>query len=226
MAKGKAGTGGTKRAALYLRVSTGEQTTANQRRELEEAAARHGWQVVAVFEDAGVSGAKGREGRPGLDAMLKAVARREVDVVAAWSVDRLGRSLADLLGTLGDLHAKGCDLFLLQQGLDTGTPSGRAMFQMLGVFAEFERAMIRERVNSGLARAKAEGTKSGRAIGRPKLGAEAGTRAAAEGAAKRAAILAHHAEGMGKQRIARTLGVGVGTVLRVLAEEERTAEAA
>ena len=151
-----------KRIAIYLRVSTGEQTTENQRRELEEVAARHGWRVVEFFEDAGISGAKGRDKRPGLDRLLKAVARREVDMVAAWSVDRLGRSLIDLLDFLRELHAKGVDLFLHQQGLDTSTPSGRAMFQMLGVFAEFERSMIRERVMAGLSRAKADGIQLGR----------------------------------------------------------------
>jgi len=114
--------------------------------------------VVQVFEDAGISGAKGRKDRPALDALLKTVARREVDMVAAWSVDRLGRSLTDLLDFLRELHAKGVDLFLHQQGLDTSTPSGRAMFQMMGVFAEFERAMIRERVLAGLARAKEQGS--------------------------------------------------------------------
>jgi DNA invertase Pin-like site-specific DNA recombinase len=116
--------------------------------------ARHAWTVVSFFEDAGISGAKGREERPGLDALMKAVARREIDMVAAWSVDRLGRSLIDLLDFLRELHAKDVDLFLHQQGLDTSTPSGKAMFQMMGVFAEFERAMIRERVLAGIARAR------------------------------------------------------------------------
>ena len=151
--------------ALYLRVSTGEQTTKNQRRELEAAAERHGWRIAAVFEDAGISGAKGRKDRPGLDAMLKAVARREVDLVMAWSVDRLGRSLVDLLTTLQELHAKEVDLYLHQQGLDTSTPSGRAMFGMMGVFSEFERSMIQERVRAGLARARDEGI----TLGRPTL---------------------------------------------------------
>lgn len=195
-----------KRVALYLRVSTGEQTVENQKRELEAVAARHDWNVVEVFEDAGISGAKGRDKRPGLDRLLKAVARREVDMVAAWSVDRLGRSLQDLLGVLGDLHAKGIDLFLHQQGLDTSTPSGRAMFQMLGVFAEFERAMIRERVMAGLSRAKAEGTQLGR------------RRLEDTDADKVAAIMAARAKGTGLRRIARELGVGVGTVLRVTGE--------
>ena len=110
-----------KRVALYLRVSTSEQTTRNQCRELHAVAGRHGWHVVATYEDAGVSGAKGRDERPGFDRLMVAVARREIDMVAAWSVDRLGRSLTDLLGFLTDLHAKGVDLFLHQQGLDTST---------------------------------------------------------------------------------------------------------
>ena len=120
-----------KRVAIYLRVSTSKQETGNQRRELEAVAKRSGWQVVRVFEDAGISGAKGRDQRPGLDAMMKAVNAKEFDMVAAWSVDRLGRSLTDLLSILQGLHDKGVDLFLHQQGLDTSTTAGKAMFQML-----------------------------------------------------------------------------------------------
>jgi DNA invertase Pin-like site-specific DNA recombinase len=124
-------------------------------------------------------------------------------MVAAWSVDRLGRSLTDLLDFLRDLHAKDVDLFLHQQGLDTSTPSGRAMFQMMGVFAEFERAMIRERVMSGLARARDEGKR----LGRPRLDDK-----------KAEAIRRARATGKGIRSIARDLGVGVGTVLRVTSE--------
>ncbi len=192
-----------KRVALYVRVSTSEQNTKNQRRELREVAERHGWEVVKVFEDNGISGGKGREDRQGLDTLLKAVTRREVDLVAAWAVDRLGRSLTDLLGLLTELHAKGVDLYLHQQALDTSTPSGRAMFQMMGVFAEFERSMIRERVMAGLARAREDGTKLGR---RPLEEADA---------KKATAVKAMLAEGTGIRRIARELGVGVGTVIRV-----------
>jgi DNA invertase Pin-like site-specific DNA recombinase len=195
-----------KRVALYLRVSTAEQTTENQRRELQAVAERHGWDSVAVFEDAGISGAKGRDARPGLDAMMKGVARRDFDMVAAWSVDRLGRSLIDLLDLLRELHAKGVDLFLHQQGLDTSTPAGKALYQMLGVFSEFERAMIRERVVAGLARARADGTKLGR------------RRIEDTDTKKVAAIKSARGKGNGIRRIARDLSVGVGTVLRVLAE--------
>jgi DNA invertase Pin-like site-specific DNA recombinase len=197
----------TKRVAIYLRVSTSEQTTKNQRRELEAVAARHGWNVVATFEDAGISGAKGRNARPGLNAMMKGVARRDFDMVAAWSVDRLGRSLIDLLDLLRELHAKSVDLFLHQQGLDTSTLSGRAMFQMMGVFAEFERAMIRERVMAGLARARADGTKLGR------------KRLEETDAKKVAAIRSAKSKGMGIRRIARDLEVGVGTVLRIVGQD-------
>jgi DNA invertase Pin-like site-specific DNA recombinase len=206
MAKRKTKAGGSsKRVALYLRVSTTGQTTVNQRRELEAVAGRHGWDVVQVFSDNGVSGAKGRKDRPGLDALLKGVARREFDMVAAWSVDRLGRSLQDLIEVLSDLHAKGVDLYLHQQGLDTSTPSGRAMYQMMGVFAEFERAIIRERVMSGLARAKAEGI----TLGRPSI---------ENNAEKFEAIKAALAAKQGVRRIARELQTGVGTVLRIKAE--------
>lgn len=195
----------SKRVAIYLRVSTSEQTTANQRRELQAVAVRHGWQVIAFFEDAGISGARGRDHRPGLDALMKGVTRREFDIVAAWSVDRLGRSVVNLLEFLRELHAKDVDLFLHQQGLDTSTPSGRAMFQMMSVFAEFERAMIRERVMAGLARAKAEGKK----LGRRSL--ELTDRKRFD------AIAELRNQGMGIRRIASELRVGVGTVKRALA---------
>src|SRR3954449_13340309 len=151
-----------KRAALYARVSTGGQNVENQLRELRQVAERLGWVVVEGLIDQGISGAKGRDKRPALDSMLKAVIRGEVDVVAAWSVDRLGRSLQDLVGVLNDIRSQEVDLYLHQQGLDTATPSGRAMYQMLGVFAELERQIIRERVMAGLARAKADGTRLGR----------------------------------------------------------------
>ena len=151
-----------KRVALYVRVSTDHQSVKNQEIELQVVAERHGWQVVSVYRDQGISGAKGRDKRPGLDKLLQAVARKEFDLVAAWSVDRLGRSLIDLVGILQEFHAKHVDLYLHQQGIDTTTPSGKAMFQMMGVFAEFERSIIHERVMAGLARAKAEGIHLGR----------------------------------------------------------------
>ena len=196
-----------KRVAFYARVSTDGQTVQNQLDELAEVAKRSGWQVVATFADRGISGTKGREGRPEFDKLLKAVTRREIDMVVAWSVDRLGRSLQHLIPFLSDLQAKGVDLFLLQQGLDTSTPSGRAMFQMLGVFAEFEAAMIRERVRAGVARAKRRGTKSGRPIGRPKLDGK-----------REAAVRAALTSGTGILKVATTLGIGTGTVARIAGE--------
>ena len=154
----------TKRAALYVRVSTADrgQSVENQLQPLQQAARRLGWTIVAVHRDEGISGAKGRQQRPGLDALLKGVTRGEYDLVAAWSVCRLGRSLVDLVGLLGELQVRGVDLYLHQQGLDTGTPSGRALFGMLGVFSEFERAMIRDRVMAGLDRARRDNKRLGR----------------------------------------------------------------
>ena len=151
-----------KRAVLYLRVSTLDQTTANQERELRDIASRMGWEIGRVYKDHGISGAKGRDRRPAFDALCRDAAKRQFDIVMAWSVDRLGRSLQDLVGFLSELHALGIDLFLHQQGIDTTTPAGKAMFQMMGVFAEFERAMIQERVRAGLKRAVSEGQTLGR----------------------------------------------------------------
>jgi DNA invertase Pin-like site-specific DNA recombinase len=151
-----------KRAVLYLRVSTTDQTVANQEQALREAAERSGLEIVKVYRDHGISGAKGRDKRPGFDALCKAATRREFDIVMAWSVDRLGRSLQDLVAFLSEIHALGIDLFLHQQGIDTRTPAGKAMFGMMGVFAEFERSIIQERVRAGLLRAKREGKRLGR----------------------------------------------------------------
>src|SRR6476660_320816 len=192
-----------KRAVLYLRVSTLDQTVANQERELRQVAERAGWEIVHVYRDHGISGSKGRDGRPAFDALHKAATRREFDVVMAWSVDRLGRSLKDLIAFLSEINAVGVDLFLHQQGLDTTTPGGKAMFQMMGVFAEFERAMIIERINAGLARAR----KEGKARGRPRIDAETET-----------AIRRLLRKGKGKRAIAAELGCGTGTVQRIAAE--------
>ena len=165
-----------KRAAIYLRVSTLDQTTANQERELREIAGRIGCEIVKVYKDHGISGAKGRDKRPAFDALCRDATKRQFDVVMAWSVDRLGRSLQDLVAFLSELHALGIDLFLHQQGLDTTTPAGKAMFQMMGVFAEFERCDDPGRVRAGLARARSEGKQLGRPD-RPRAGSQGEGRA-------------------------------------------------
>jgi DNA invertase Pin-like site-specific DNA recombinase len=137
------------RVAIYLRVSTLDQTTANQERELREVASRMSCELVKVYRDHGVSGAKGRDERPQFDRLCRDATKRQFDAIMAWSVDRLGRSLQDLVKFLSEIHSLKIDLYLHQQGLDTATPAGKAMFQMMGVFAEFERAMIQERVRAG-----------------------------------------------------------------------------
>ena len=192
-----------KRAVLYLRVSTTDQTTANQERELREVAGRMGCEIAQVYKDHGISGAKGRDKRPAFDRLCKDAAQRKFDVVMAWSVDRLGRSLQDLVGFLSELHALRIDLFLHQQGLDTTTPAGKVMFQMMGVFAEFERAMIQERVRAGLARAKEEGKQ----LGRPRIAADLEKRILA--------ALKAPGRSEGVRKIAARFGVDPSTVQRI-----------
>jgi DNA invertase Pin-like site-specific DNA recombinase len=199
-----------RRAALYLRVSTGEQTTDNQRRELDEVAKRSGWQIVEVYEDAGISGAKGRDKRPAFDRLCRDAGRRKFDVVMAWSIDRLGRSLQDLVGFMNELRDLKVDLFLHKQGMDTTTPGGRMLFQMCGVFAEFERAMISERVRAGLERVRANGPAKGKkAIGRP-LNTDPAI-------AERVRQMRAHGIGF----FGRTLGIGTGLVQRLLKSSAR-----
>ena len=151
-----------KRAAIYARVSTDGQTTDNQIGELQEVAERNGWQIAQEYVDHGISGAKGREQRPAFDALWKGATRREFDVVMVWAVDRLGRSLSHLVNFLSEIHAKKVDLFIYQQGIDTTTPAGKALFGMMGVFSEFERSMIQERVKAGIKRFRANGRRWGR----------------------------------------------------------------
>ena len=145
--------------------------------------------------------AEGRSQRPEFDRLLKDAARKKFDLIASWSVDRLGRSLQNLVEFLSEIHAKKIDLYLHQQGMDTTTPAGKALFQMMGVFAEFERAMIQERVKAGLQRAKAKGKR----LGRPMVSMQT-----------EASIRKLRDTGMGKLKIARTLGIGVSTVQRVV----------
>jgi DNA invertase Pin-like site-specific DNA recombinase len=198
-----------KRAAIYARVSTrnGHQDPETQLLALRQVAERAGWQVVEEYVDHGISGAKGRDQRPAFDRLLKDATRRKFDIIMAWSVDRLGRSLQDLVAFLGEVHAQGVDLYLDRQGVDTTTPGGKALFQMMGVFAEFERAMIRERVCAGLDKARAKGKR----LGRPKVNSSIED-----------AIRERRATGKGQLAIARDLGVGVSTVRRVLGVGART----
>jgi DNA invertase Pin-like site-specific DNA recombinase len=213
-----------KRAALYVRVSTDHQSVENQVRELRQVAERRGWTVVETYRDEGISGAKGRDKRPGLDRMLKDAGRRRFDVAMVWAIDRLGRSLIDLLGTIEHLEAVGVDLYLDQQAIDTTTPAGRLLFQMTGAFAEFERAMIRQRVHAGLARAKEKIARDGRFTSKA---GKVRTRLGRPGASPEQleAARGHLAAGTGIGKTARLTGLGTGTVHRVAKETRGVAPA-
>jgi DNA invertase Pin-like site-specific DNA recombinase len=193
----------TKRAALYVGVSTDRQTVENQVAALTKVAEARGSQIVETFNDAGISGAKGRTDRPGLDQMLKDAQRGSFDVVMVWAIDRIGRSLVDLLNTIEGLKACGVDLYLDQQAIDTTTPSGKLMLQMTGAFAEFERAMIQARIHAGLRRAVANGRKLGRPLNDPDAIDKA-----------RLAL----GDGLGINRVAKLVGLSNGTVQRIKGE--------
>jgi DNA invertase Pin-like site-specific DNA recombinase len=153
------------RVAIYGRVSTNEQTVENQINFLQEIVDRNGWDLVQIYIDKGVSGTKGRDQRPEFDRLCKDMIRRKFNRILVWDISRLGRSLQHLVEFLNDVQSVNCHLYIHQSGLDTSTPSGRMMFQMIGVFSEFERSMISERVKLGLERVKSKGTQ----LGRPKL---------------------------------------------------------
>ncbi len=191
-----------KKVAIYARVSTDKQTTQNQIDALREVAERSGYQITQIFSEDGISGSKGREGRPALDQLMKSATQRKFDMVMCWSIDRLGRSLQNLVEILNELQAMKIDLFFLQQGMDTSTPSGRMIFSVFGAIGEFERNLIRERVIAGQKRAVANGVK----IGRPSKMNEG----------LRSAIQLLREKGMGIKQIARELKVGIGTVYSVI----------
>jgi DNA invertase Pin-like site-specific DNA recombinase len=194
----------TKRVGIYLRVSRNEQTVENQRLELMRVAEHRGWTIAGEYADEGISGAKGRDKRPAYDRLRKDALSGKFDLVAAWAIDRLGRSLIDLVGFMDEISKANVDLYLHQQHVDTSTAAGRAFLQMAGVFAEYERATLRDRIYAGLARAKAQGKHCGR------------PRAKTLNVERRVRDL--RAKGYGLVRIGRELGIGTGRCKRILNE--------
>lgn len=154
----------TDKVVIYSRVSTLDQTSANQIEKLKEIIEINRWKLVEIYTDDGISGSMGRDKRPEFDRMCRDMVRRRFNKVLVWDVSRLGRSLQHLIEFLDEVNSIGVNLYIHQSGLDTTTPSGRMMFQMVGVFSEFERSMISERVKLGLARVRNKGVK----LGRPK----------------------------------------------------------
>ena len=191
-----------KKVCLYSRTSHSDSNPENQLNELRQIARRNDWIIVKEYVDAGISGAKGRDKRPQFDAMLKSAMRKEFDLVMFWAVDRASRNLTHLVQMIDDLHSKNVGMYFHQQAIDTTTPSALAMIQMAGIFASFERSMLRERVLASHERAKAEG----KTIGRPSM--------INDGLV--ASIKYMREQGKGIKRIAKELGVGVGTIYKVI----------
>ena len=191
-----------RKAVIYSRVSTNEQTVENQLRVLREVAEKRGLEVVREISDEGISGAKGRDERQGFDELIKGSVKNEWDIILVWDVSRLGRSLKHLVSFLEDIQSANCDMYIHQSGIDTSTPSGKMMFGMLSVFSEFERSMIRERVIAGQQRAVANGVKLGR-----KTNVNDGIITA---------VYHMRQNNVPIKRIAKDLQIGVGTVYKIL----------
>ena len=202
------------RAAVYLRGSTTDgQTTENQRMALARVAAHRRWEIVQTYEDAGISGAKGRDQRPAFNQMLKDAVRGRFGVLMVWSIDRLGRSVLHVASAMAEMDAAGVALYSDQQAIDSTSPFGKAMMQMACVFGELEREMIRARVVSGLNRVREQGFKK---LGRPPVGRKI-----------EEIIRRHLGAGHGIPKVAKMVGCGIGTVQRFKREMAATmAEAA
>jgi len=190
------------KSVIYARVSTVAQTTKNQLLELREVARKNGWVIVEELTDDGISGAKGRNERPAFNRLHKMIQNREIDVVLTWSIDRLGRSIQDLVALMGVLEQNRVELYSHQQAIDTRTPAGRMTFSIFAAIAQFERELIRERIHSGLARARSEGTK----LGRPSTVTST----------TRETVQQLRTDGFSIHRIAKHLKIGVGTTRRIL----------
>jgi len=191
-----------KRAAIYVRVSTVEQETDMQETELREYCSRRGWETI-LYPDHAQSGAK--QNRPALNSLLSDLRKRKIDVVVVWALDRLARSLKQLLTISEECKSLGVDLVSLRQNIDTTLPAGRLTFQILGAVAEFERELLRERVKSGMAQAR----RAGKRIGRPAL------RHFSPGELER--IQAMRKQGFSVRKLAKELGTTQWMVAKITA---------
>ena len=191
------------RAALYARVSTADQHNAIQIRELTDYVERRGWELAGVYQDT-ISGAKAN--RPGLDLLMADARQRRFDAVLVWKLDRFGRSLVHCVSGIQELSSLDIRFIATSQGVDTdeSNPASKLLLHILAAVAQFERELIRERVSAGIRNAKAKGTKSGKAIGRPRRVFDRGE------------ILRLRQDGHSLAQIARRMNVGVGTVARAL----------
>ncbi len=191
------------KTAIYARVSTTDQTNTIQVRELTEYVERRGWEIAGIYQDQ-MSGAK--VSRPGLYQLMADARLRKFDAVLVWKLDRFGRSLVHCVNAIQDLQSLGIRFIAISQGLDTdeSNPASKLLTHILAAVAQFERELIRERVSSGMRAAKAHGTKTGNAIGRPRRVFD------------REEVLRFRQAGMSIEGISRHMHVGVGTIARVI----------
>lgn len=197
------------RVAFYMRVSKGEQAIENQTIQLQKLADLEEWKNITIFQDEGISGAKGREERPGFDDLLYQVGRGYFDIVAAWSIDRLGREPKDLFELNALAQKKKVTLFFYQERIDTSTAAGELYFTVMAGMAKFERRRLQERVMAGLERARSQGKKLGRpTVVDPELIEK---------------VLTLRQQGHGIKKISKDAGCAVGTVYNILDTAGETA---
>jgi len=188
----------SKTVAIYVRCSTHHQDIDLQQEQLTDFAQRRGWRIHHVYADHGVSG--GKDSRPALDQLMADARRQAFDVVAVWRFDRFGRSTAHLVNALNEFNELGIDFVSLNEAVDTSTASGRVLFSVIAAMAEFERALIQERVKAGVARAQASGVR----FGRPHKGFDV------------ARAIEMRKDGASYREIAKTMGVSHVTVYKAL----------
>ena len=191
-----------KKVGCYYRVSTKNQTVLNQKLELESLAERMGYEIVAEYKDEGISGAKNRDERPSLNEMMKDAVRGKFEMILCYDLSRLGRNLEELIRIMNEMNSLNINLFFYREAINTDSSSGKLMFSMFGVLAEWERSLISERIVSGQNRARTQGKK----IGRPSTFNEGLMQA----------VRKMREKGMGIVSISRTLGIGVSSVYRAL----------
>ncbi len=190
------------KTAIYMRVSTSLQTTDNQLVALQDYATRMNYEITSIYKDEGISGIKNKSQRPALNEMMKDGVKGKFTQILIYDISRLGRSLKDLVNILNDFNQSKVRLIFIQNGIDTSNSTGQMMFQLLGVFAEWERQTIVDRVNAGLVRARQAGKK----LGRPSTINDSVI----------SAVKLLRNQNIGIRKISSQLRIGVGTVMKII----------
>jgi DNA invertase Pin-like site-specific DNA recombinase len=195
------------RVVIYARVSTLGQTVENQLIDLRRFATNSNYEIVEEVLDEGISGSMGRDDRPGLNRLYRLIEEKSVDMILSWSVDRIGRSMPHLVQFLTHLQENNVDLYCHKEQLNTATPAGRMLFNIFSATAEYEREMIRDRIKSGISRAKSQGSK----FGRPRI---------IDNDTREIIVELYSQPGATVRSVAKTVNIGRGSVWRIVQQSK------